>query len=207
MDGIVISKVSKQYFDVKGNPFLALNQVSFEWRQGENLAVIGESGSGKSTLARLIIGLEKPTSGNIQINGEDIARWKFHRWRQERRRIQAVFQDASGTMDPAYSVYHNVEEALRNLSDAERKGTACPDRRADGTDAYEPQAPPGACSPVIRWGTASLIPAASLVSAPKLSHSGRGDQWVGFDFCRRRFVGVGEISYAIWMRISADYSR
>ena len=116
MDGIVISKVSKQYFDVKGNPFLALNQVSFEWRQGENLAVIGESGSGKSTLARLIIGLEKPTSGNIQINGEDIARWKFHRWRQERRRIQAVFQDASGTMDPAYSVYHNVEEALRNLS-------------------------------------------------------------------------------------------
>ena len=67
MDGIVISKVSKQYFDVKGNPFLALNQVSFEWRQGENLAVIGESGSGKSTLARLIIGLEKPTSGNIQI--------------------------------------------------------------------------------------------------------------------------------------------
>ena len=41
MDGIVISKVSKQYFDVKGNPFLALNQVSFEWRQGENLAVIG----------------------------------------------------------------------------------------------------------------------------------------------------------------------
>ena len=100
MDGIVISKVSKQYFDVKGNPFLALNQVSFEWRQGENLAVIGESGSGKSTLARLIIGLEKPTSGNTQINGEDIARWKFHRWRQERRRIQAVFQDASGTMDP-----------------------------------------------------------------------------------------------------------
>lgn len=74
MDGIVISKVSKQYFDVKGNPFLALNQVSFEWHQGENLAVIGESGSGKSTLARLIIGLEKPTSGNIQINGEDIAR-------------------------------------------------------------------------------------------------------------------------------------
>ena len=63
----------------------------------------------------------KPPSGNIQINGEDIARWKFHRWRQERRRIQAVFQDASGTMDPAYSVYHNVEEALRNLSELNAK--------------------------------------------------------------------------------------
>lgn len=170
MDGIVISKVSKQYFDVKGNPFLALNQVSFEWRQGENLAVIGESGSGKSTLARLIIGLEKPTSGSIQINGEDISHWKFHRWRQERRRIQAVFQDASGTMDPAYS----VSQCGGGPSQSQRtecKGAACPHRRADGIDAYEPQTPPGACSPVIRWGTAPFIPAASLISASKLSHS------------------------------------
>ena len=60
MDGIVISKVYKQYFDVKGNPFLALNQVSFEWHQGENLAVIGECCSGKSTLERVVIVLEKP---------------------------------------------------------------------------------------------------------------------------------------------------
>jgi len=117
MDGVVISDVSKRYFDRRGNPFMALDQVSFEWERGENLAIIGESGSGKSTLARLIIGLENPTKGKIYIDGSDCSQWNFKRWRKERRRIQAVFQDASGTMDQAYSVYHNVEEALKNLSD------------------------------------------------------------------------------------------
>lgn len=117
MDKILISKLSKQYLDVKGDAFDALNHVSFTWNCGENLAIIGESGSGKSTLARLIIGLEKPTSGSIEIEGNNIEAWNFNRWRKERRRVQAVFQDASGTMDPAYSVYHNVEEALRNLTD------------------------------------------------------------------------------------------
>ena len=63
MDGVVISDVSKRYFDRRGNPFMALERVSFEWERGENLAIIGESGSGKSTLARLIIGLESPTKG------------------------------------------------------------------------------------------------------------------------------------------------
>ena len=117
MDGVVISDVSKRYFDRRGNPFMALDQVSFKWERGENLAIIGESGSGKSTLARLIIGLENPTKGKIYIDGSDCSQWNFKRWRKERRRIQAVFQDASGTMDQAYSVYHNVEEALKNLSD------------------------------------------------------------------------------------------
>lgn len=117
MDGVVISDVSKRYFDRRGNPFMALERVSFEWERGENLAIIGESGSGKSTLARLIIGLESPTKGKIYIDGSDCSQWNFKRWRKERRRIQAVFQDASGTMDQAYSVYHNVEEALKNLSD------------------------------------------------------------------------------------------
>ena len=68
MDGIVISKVSKQYFDVKGNPFLALNQVSFDWHQGHNLAVHGESDSGKTTPARLITWLETPTYVTNQLN-------------------------------------------------------------------------------------------------------------------------------------------
>ena len=59
----------------------------------------------------------KSYQGKIYIDGSDCSQWNFKRWRKERRRIQAVFQDASGTMDQAYSVYHNVEEALKNLSD------------------------------------------------------------------------------------------
>ncbi|PYG90255.1 peptide/nickel transport system ATP-binding protein [Ruminiclostridium sufflavum DSM 19573] len=120
LEGIEISNVTKRYLDTRGDAFTALNEVSLSWRPKENLAVIGESGSGKSTLARLIAGLEKPTEGIIKIEGKDIAQWDFRRWRRERKHIQAVFQDASGTMNPAYSVYRNIEEALLNLTELSR---------------------------------------------------------------------------------------
>lgn len=51
MERVIVAKVSKRYLDAKGNPFHALDQVSFTWDRGTNLAVTGESGSGKSTLA------------------------------------------------------------------------------------------------------------------------------------------------------------
>lgn len=124
MDSIVVSEVSKSYTDAKGDSFQALNCVSFHWKKGENLAIIGESGSGKSTLARLLIGIEKPSSGTIFIDGENISKWSFGRWRRARCHIQAVFQDAAGTMNPAYSVYRNMTETLKNLTDikpAQRK--------------------------------------------------------------------------------------
>lgn len=116
MGNIIVEAVSKTYLDVKGDPFTALDNISFTWKQGENIAVIGESGSGKSTLARLLIGIEHPTSGSIHIDGQDIKQWNYHRWRRERRNIQAVFQDATGTLNPVYSVRRNVEEALCNLT-------------------------------------------------------------------------------------------
>ncbi len=75
---------------------------------------------GKSTLARLLIGLEKPTSGKILLDGEDITCWNYRTWKQHRKKIQAVFQDSSGTLNPARSAYANVEEALVNLTDKKR---------------------------------------------------------------------------------------
>ena len=117
MDKIVISNVSKNYLDVKGNSFSALKNISFEWNSKENIAIIGESGSGKSTLARLIIGIEKPSSGQILIENEDSVQWNFRRFRKVRHKLQAVFQDTSGTLNPVHSVYRNLEQALRNLSE------------------------------------------------------------------------------------------
>ena len=120
MEGFVVDQVSKTYMDENQRPFQVLHNVAFSWSSGENIAVLGESGSGKSTLARLLIGIEKPNSGTITWNGEDITRWKSSTWREKRKHIQAVFQDASGTLNPARSVYHNVEEALRNLTHLDR---------------------------------------------------------------------------------------
>ena len=121
MEGFVVDQVSKTYIDEKQMPFQVLHDVSFSWSAGENVAVLGESGSGKSTLAQLLIGIEKPNSGTITWNGEDITRWKASTWREKRKYIQAVFQDASGTLNPARSAYHNVEEALRNLTELDRR--------------------------------------------------------------------------------------
>lgn len=121
MAGFVIDQVCKTYYDAHEHPFPVLKNISFVWEEGENIAVVGESGSGKSTLARLLIGIEKPTSGIISLDGNDISLWKASAWRENRRRIQAVFQDASGTLNPARSVYHNVEEALRNLTDLNKE--------------------------------------------------------------------------------------
>ena len=65
-------------------------------------------------------GIEKPTSGKILLDGEDITCWNYRTWKQHRKKIQAVFQDSSGTLNPARSAYANVEEALVNLTDKKR---------------------------------------------------------------------------------------
>lgn len=116
MERIEIVDVSQRYIDNRGELFTALNHVSFIWYAGESVAVMGESGSGKSTLARLIIGLEKPSSGQVRFDGKDTAGWSFHKWREHRTQLQAVFQDAGGTLSPGRSVLQNAEEALCNLT-------------------------------------------------------------------------------------------
>ena len=115
MEGLLIQNLSQVYSRDNGGKFYALKDINLLIQKGENLSIEGESGSGKSTLARLLIGLEKPTNGCILLDGEDVTQWNFSTWRKHRRKIQAVFQDASGTLNPARSAYHNVEEALVNL--------------------------------------------------------------------------------------------
>ena len=116
MESLELRAVSRIYTDAHGTPFRALDAVSLSWRQGDAIAIMGESGSGKSMLARLALGLERPTSGKVLIDGEDTTHWRFSHWRKWRQHLQAVFQDASGTLNPVWSCHRNVEEALRNLT-------------------------------------------------------------------------------------------
>lgn len=116
MEIMELSDVSHQYTDSRGEIFTAIDHVSLTWSAGESIAIMGESGSGKSTLARLAIGLERPTSGQVRIDKENTARWNLRVWRKQRTKLQAVFQDASGTLSPGRSVLQNAEEALCNLT-------------------------------------------------------------------------------------------
>lgn len=124
MGEIVVRNLCKTYHTPGLPRFEALRDVSFSLQKGECLALIGESGSGKSTIGRMLIGLDKPTSGSMLLNGEAMELWTVRQWLAHRREIQAVFQDATGTLNPRLSVDHNVQIAMKNLtslSRAERK--------------------------------------------------------------------------------------
>lgn len=120
MGEIVIQNVNQIYHSKMSGDFYALSDINFRLKKGETLAIEGESGSGKSTLARLLTGMEKPTAGTILLDGEDIIGWNYRIWKQHRKKIQAVFQDSAGTLNPARSAYANVEEALINLTDQQK---------------------------------------------------------------------------------------
>lgn len=94
-------------------PFRAVDRVSLKVPRGGSLGVVGESGCGKSTLARALVRLLKPTSGRIVLDGTDIAALPERRLRPMRRRVQMVFQDPYGSLDPHLTAGQIVAEPLR----------------------------------------------------------------------------------------------
>ncbi|MBP1986158.1 ABC transporter ATP-binding protein [Halolamina salifodinae] len=87
----------------------AVDGVSFDLQQGETLAVVGESGCGKSTLAEMVIGLDEPSAGEIEFEGEVIAGGVDKAFR---RRVQMVFQDPFSTLNERMTVGRIVAEPL-----------------------------------------------------------------------------------------------
>jgi peptide/nickel transport system ATP-binding protein len=90
----------------------AVDDISFTIQRGSTLAVVGESGCGKSTLARSLVRLVKPTSGSIVLDGVEIASMPEGRLRPMRSKIQMVFQDPYGSLDPHLTAQQIVAEPL-----------------------------------------------------------------------------------------------
>jgi ABC-type glutathione transport system ATPase component len=93
----------------------ALRGVSLSISAGETVGVIGETGSGKSTLARAVLGLVRPTSGRIVVDGSDVAAFHQRQWRELRRRgvVQYVFQDPLKSLDPDLTIAASLAEPLQ----------------------------------------------------------------------------------------------
>ncbi|QUH03634.1 ABC transporter ATP-binding protein [Saccharopolyspora erythraea] len=100
-------------YPAPGGTFRAVDGVSFAVTAGSTLAIVGESGCGKSTIARSLVRLLTPTSGSILLGGRDIARLGERQLRPLRPRIQMVFQDPYGSLDPRLSAAEIVGEPLR----------------------------------------------------------------------------------------------
>jgi peptide/nickel transport system ATP-binding protein len=96
----------------------ALEGVSFELAAGRSLGVVGESGSGKSTLARLVMALESPTSGQVRLDAQDLNALSPAALRAAREKLQMVFQDPYGSLDPRRTILQTVSEPLRVLHGA-----------------------------------------------------------------------------------------
>jgi peptide/nickel transport system ATP-binding protein len=91
----------------------AVDGVSFAIERGKTLALVGESGCGKSTIARLLVGLYKPTGGEVHFDGTDIARTLAgHGAAPLRRRMQMIFQDPYASLNPRWKVLDIVAEPL-----------------------------------------------------------------------------------------------
>jgi len=105
----------------------ALRGVTFDIEAGQRFGIVGESGSGKSTLLRMLSGLDRPTSGAIEVVGRDIGRARGADLAELRRNLQIVFQDPMGSLDPRMKVGDIIAEPLLNAANLE-SGTSLPKR-------------------------------------------------------------------------------
>ncbi len=99
----------------QGEPARAVDDVSFSLHRGQSVALVGRSGCGKSTLARIILALDRPTSGEIRFRNEAITGRAERELRPARRDMQVVFQDPYGSFDPRHRVERLVAEPLHLL--------------------------------------------------------------------------------------------
>ncbi|MFC7373840.1 ABC transporter ATP-binding protein [Brachybacterium sp. GCM10030268] len=97
----------------RSTPFRAVDDVSFELQRGTTTAIVGESGSGKSTVAQMVLRLLKPTSGRVLFEGKDVTTHSRRELKTLRSKVQPIFQNPYGTLDPMYSIYRTIEEPMR----------------------------------------------------------------------------------------------
>jgi len=114
-----VSALSKSYrrksavWQRTGMVVVAASEVDVEIFAGQTLALVGSSGSGKSTVARCVTRLEQPDTGQIWLEGTDIAQSDSRELRSFRPKMQMVFQDASTSMNPRFTAAEVIEEPMR----------------------------------------------------------------------------------------------
>ena len=97
---------------VRFGPVRAVDGVSFDIAPGETLGLVGESGCGKTTLANAVVGLQRPSSGAVRVQGSDIADAGRSKLRAMRAQVQMVFQDPATSLNPRMRIGDAIGEPL-----------------------------------------------------------------------------------------------
>jgi ABC-type glutathione transport system ATPase component len=115
---LVVHAVTKTYKargGRRGATLNAVDNVSFAVAPGAAVALVGASGSGKSTLAKMITGSERPTAGTITFGDLDVGRLGTKGLRDYHRRVQMIFQDPYGALNPLHTVEYTVARPCQNF--------------------------------------------------------------------------------------------
>ncbi len=106
-------RIRRGFFDTRGQKLRALDRVTLGVAENEILGLVGESGCGKSTLAKVALGLERPSSGQVFFEGNNVADLDRQRLKLFRRKAQMVFQDPYSSLNPKMTIFQIVSEPLR----------------------------------------------------------------------------------------------
>lgn len=141
--GIEVRKLHKVFsVGSGGQEVVAVDDVSFTVAPGTTLGLIGESGSGKSTTGRMVMGLEKPTSGQVFIGGVETTALGSAEMRKMRQQLQIVFQDSGSAFNPRIRVGDQISRSmllygLGSASEAKRRTLELLERVGMSTAQYD----------------------------------------------------------------------
>lgn len=112
-NALLVVENLKKYFRTNAGILHAVDDVSFSISRGKTLGVVGESGCGKSTLGKTVLRLIEPTSGNVILDGVNIAKLSKSQLRKERCKMQMIFQDPYSSLDGHLTVAELIADPLR----------------------------------------------------------------------------------------------
>jgi len=197
---IIETRDLTRYFNVghggfgRGRTVLkAVDGVSVSIRRGETLALVGETGSGKTTFGRLLLGLYKPTAGDIRYLGSSMLDPGGETARTVRRDIQGVFQDPYSSLNPTMTVGQSLAEVLKVhkiVGRHERDEAAARYLRVSGLAGLLPAGDPAVCAAAVpdfisgscRWQATDRAPDTSISRGSTSEQTGianghRGWKW------------------------------